>query len=65
MIKAIKLKSCTPYQQSELSDCKKINFVFGANGSGKSTISSFLSGASDARFLQSSIEWDIVIHKNL
>lgn len=65
MIKAIKLKSCTPYQQSELSDCKKINFVFGANGSGKSTISSFLSGASDARFFQSSIEWDREAHETV
>ena len=60
-----KLKSCTPYQQSELSDCKKINFVFGANGSGKSTISSFLSGASDARFFQSSIEWDREAHETV
>ena len=65
MIKAIKLKSCVPYQQAELSDCKKINFVFGANGSGKSTISSFLSGAEDQRFTQSSVEWDGVAHETI
>ena len=58
MIKAIKLKNCSPYQQAEVSSCKKINFIFGANGSGKSTISSFLSGSTDSRFSQSSIEWD-------
>ena len=58
MIKAIKLKNCSPYQQAEVSSCKKINFIFGANGSGKSTISSLLSGSTDSRFSQSSIEWE-------
>lgn len=57
MIKAIKLKNCTPYVDAELSDCKKINFVFGANGSGKSTISSFLAGFPDTRFDSSSVDW--------
>lgn len=65
MIRAIKLKNCVPYQQAELSDCKKINFVFGANGSGKSTISSFLSGYSDTRFSQSVIEWDGAVHETI
>ena len=65
MIKAIKLKNCIPYQQAELSDCKKINFVFGANGSGKTTISSFLSGSSDDRFSQSSIEWDGAVQETI
>ena len=52
MIKAIKLNNCTPYKQADVLDCKKINFIFGANGSGKSTISSFLSGSTDSRFSQ-------------
>ena len=50
MIKGIKLNNCTPYQQAEIADCKKINFFFGANGSGKSTIASYLSGADVSRF---------------
>lgn len=65
MIRAIKLKNCVPYQHAELSDCKKINFVFGANGSGKSTISSFLSGLEEPRFAQSSIEWDGAAHETI
>ena len=54
-----------PYQQAELSDCKKVNFVFGANGSGKSTISSFLSGTPDTRFSQSVIEWDGAVRETI
>lgn len=65
MIRTIKLKQCVPYQQAELSSCKKINYVFGANGSGKSTISSFLSGNTDARFSQSVIEWDGAVHEEI
>lgn len=65
MIRSIKLNSCVPYQQAELSDCKKVNFVFGANGSGKSTISSFLSGTPDTRFSQSVIEWDGAVRETI
>lgn len=65
MIRAISLNNCTPYQQAEVSNCKKINFIFGANGSGKSTISSFLSGATPHRFSQSSITWDGPSHETI
>jgi len=65
MIKAIKMSNCTPYQQAEVSDCKKINFIFGANGSGKSTISSFLAGATDSRFSSSFIEWESEAHERI
>ena len=65
MISKIILNECTPYRKAELSDCKKINFVFGANGSGKSTISSYLSGSSDARFEHSSIIWDSSAHETI
>ena len=65
MIKAVKLNNCIPFQQAELSDCNKINFIFGSNGSGKSTISSFLDGSKDPRFSQSSIEWDGEIHETI
>jgi len=65
MIKSIKLSNCTPFQQAELSDCKKINFVFGSNGSGKTTISSFLAGSKDYRFSRSSIEWDSITHETI
>ncbi|GAA4653728.1 AAA family ATPase [Anaerocolumna aminovalerica] len=65
MIKSIKMVDCTPYHQIEINECKKINFVFGANGSGKSTISSFLSGRQDQRFASSSVEWDGVLHESI
>ena len=65
MIRTIKLNNCVPYQQAELSDCKKINFVFGANGSGKSTISTFFSGSTAPRFSQSYIEWNGQAHETI
>ncbi len=44
MINNIHMKSCATYNKSgaSLMNCKKINFIYGANGSGKSTISNFL-----------------------
>ena len=65
MISAIKLNNCTPYQQEEVSDCKKINFIYGANGCGKTTISSFLAAPQSPRFAQSSIEWDGEAHETI
>lgn len=57
MIKKISLTSCLPFQQASIEDCKKINYIFGANGSGKTTISSFLAGDSSSRFNASSKQW--------
>lgn len=65
MIKNIKFNNCTPYRRAEISDCKKINFIFGAHGSGKSTISSFLAGITDTRYSSSSIEWTGEIHEKI
>lgn len=65
MIKGIKLNNCTPYQQAEVSDCKRVNFIFGANGSGKSTISSFLAGIPDSRYSSSTIEWVGEMHEKI
>ena len=65
MIKTIKLNYCIPYQKAEISECKKINFIFGANGSGKSTISSFLAGVPDSRFDYSTVEWTSAEHERV
>ncbi len=45
MINEISMKSCTPYDDLgvNISNCKKVNFIYGANGSGKTTISEYLS----------------------
>ena len=67
MIRAIKMSTCTPYQQSELSDCKKVNFIFGSNGSGKSTISRYLSNVDhpSSRYSNCSLEWTSPIHETI
>lgn len=65
MIQKINLVNCVPYKQAELSDCKKVNFIFGANGSGKSTISSLLSGVNDSRFDSSYITWDKEVYETI
>lgn len=65
VIESIELNDCTPYQKAEMSGCKKINFIFGANGSGKSTISSFLSGADVPRFAKSLIHWSSERHEHV
>ena len=58
LITSIKLNSCTPFCDVEFRECKKVNFIFGANGSGKSTVSLLLSGVNNDRLVHSSICWD-------
>ena len=61
MINSIQIKSCPPYDDSgaELKDCKKVNFIYGANGSGKTTISEFLRDCSQSdRYNSCNINWD-------
>ncbi|MBB6698478.1 AAA family ATPase [Clostridium algidicarnis] len=62
MIKNIKISNCCPYDESgvEIMDCKKVNFFYGANGSGKTTISEFLrkQGSTSERYSCSEIEWE-------
>ena len=48
---------CLP-QSIELQDCQKVNFIYGANGSGKSTISGFLQNPHDSKYHDSSIIWE-------
>ena len=50
------MKNCVPYTDEILEDCQKINFIFGPNGSGKTTISAFLAGDKSLRLQDSSIE---------
>lgn len=61
------MNNCVPFQQAEISDCKKVNFIFGANGSGKSTISSFLAmyPNTNTRFETSSIIWEDTNHETI
>ena len=59
MIKEIHMKGCATYDMTgaSLVDCKKVNFIYGANGSGKSTISNFLADQMSIKYAHSSIVW--------
>ncbi|MGH1049229.1 AAA family ATPase [Bacillus mycoides] len=58
MIKKITLKNIATYNQSGtyLDDLKKINFIYGNNGTGKTTISEFIRKEKD--FPDCTLEWD-------
>ncbi len=59
MIESIKMKNCATYttDDSTIEDCQKINFFYGANGSGKSTISKFLQNQSNEEYSDCEIKW--------
>lgn len=60
MIKRITMKNCATYDESGISinDCDRVNFIYGHNGSGKSTISNFLATPSEPKFADCAIEWE-------
>lgn len=60
MIKNINIKSVATYDHngSALSDLKKINFIYGANGSGKTTISNLIADPNNPIFNDCSINWE-------
>lgn len=57
MISKIKISNVASYDETgiEIGNLKKINFIYGANGSGKTTISNLL--ADESSFSDCSIEW--------
>lgn len=67
MIKSISMKNCATYDEvgASLMDCKKINFIYGANGSGKSTISNFLRNGLDSKYKDCTLEWDKEIEEDI
>lgn len=54
------MSDCATYglDEASLLDCKKINFVYGSNGSGKTTIGNYLKNLDDGKFKSCSIKWD-------
>jgi len=45
MITSLNIKNvatCDPEKGVQINDLKKVNFIYGANGSGKTTISNFI-----------------------
>jgi len=60
MINSLNIKNvatCDPENGVQINDLKKVNFIYGANGSGKTTISNFILNPSDANYKDCQIEW--------
>lgn len=59
MIKQINLKNVATYdnQGVQFDDLKKVNFIYGANGCGKTTISNFIYHNSNLKFNSCSLAW--------
>lgn len=59
MIEAISLKNTASYDTGgiQLNSLKKINFIYGANGSGKTTISNFIADQTNGEYQNCNLEW--------
>lgn len=60
MIKSINIRQVASYNENgiQINDLKKINFIYGANGCGKTTISNFLFDSSNANFSDCTVNWN-------
>jgi wobble nucleotide-excising tRNase len=59
MIESIKVADIATYDATgvQINDLKKINFIYGANGTGKTTITKLLNDASLPEFANCSVAW--------
>lgn len=59
MIEAILLRQTACYDPTgvQINDLRKVNFIYGSNGSGKTTISNFIYNQEDERFPLCQINW--------
>lgn len=59
MIKKIELNNVVPYVNGfVLDNLHKINYIYGVNASGKTTLSHFLEQTDDEKYTDCSIEWE-------
>lgn len=60
MINSICIKNIATYSSVgiEIKDLKKINFIYGANGCGKTTIANYLQESNDSLYKDCSINWN-------
>lgn len=72
MIQKIQIKNCATYNDEgcEINNLDKINFIYGANGSGKTTISNYLKNTSDTKYSSCSLDWydseiDILVYNKV
>jgi len=59
MIESISIKNVATFDSTgvQINDLKKVNFVYGTNGCGKTTISNFLYNSTDSKFADCSTTW--------
>ena len=59
MIRNISIKNTATFDETGIEgpEFKKVNFFYGANGSGKTTISNFIYEPSNARFPECQLKW--------
>ncbi|MCF6271382.1 MAG: AAA family ATPase, partial [Melioribacteraceae bacterium] len=60
MIESITIKNIATFDQNgiEINNIGKVNFIYGANGSGKTTISNFLQDSLDQKYTDCSVRWE-------
>lgn len=61
MIKSINIKNVATFEPDEgifIEGLRRVNFIYGANGSGKTTISNFLQNAIDIKFNDCQANWN-------
>ena len=60
MIKTIRMKNCATYtvDGAIIENCQKVNFFYGPNVSGKSTISGFLHNPLSTQYSDCEVEWE-------
>ena len=59
MIESIIIKNIATFDEEgvQIDNLKKVNFIYGANASGKTTISNFLHNSEDEIFFDCSVKW--------
>lgn len=59
MVESISIKNVASYDTEgiQISDLKKVNFIYGANGCGKTTISNFLADSTNVFYQTCDINW--------
>ena len=59
MIKSITIKGVATFDETgiQITDLKKVNFIYGANACGKTTISNFLNDTTDLKYSNCSVTW--------
>ena len=60
MIKSILIKQIATFDNdgTKIDNLRKINFIYGANGSGKTTISNLLYNSEDIKFENCTLDWE-------